>query len=217
MIELEYISTLFQGWEGRKLKAYIPCYVLEHAQARVGCKTRNYTGDNGNPEDYMVMGRSGVTIATGCDLGQQTAAGLRAMGISASLVEHFAPYLERSCDMAIAALHRCPCSITDAECDALDLAVHSDYVRRCALLYDSASSVPFAAIPREAQAVVAHLFYHLGGPQKYPQTWRALIRQEWRVAAAKLCDGALWSGPYDAGRASEGRLLQKIFGGRHES
>lgn len=212
-IEQQFITKHFREWEGRKTKAYIPCYVKVEAQARIGKTSRNYTGDNGFPDDYTVMGVSGVTIGTGCDLGQQTAAGLRAMGVPSDLVAKFMPYIGKSKDAAIRALHDAPFSITDIECDTLDYAVHGDYVKRIAQLYDKASIMPFSDIPKEAQAVIAHLFYHLGSPtKKYPATWDALVRQDWKTAADKLRNGELWSGPYDNGRASEGRLLATIPG-----
>lgn len=214
MASLTFISKKFQEWEGRKRTGYIPCHVLPAARARVGKATRNYTGDNGAPEDYRVMGASGVTIGTGCDLGQQTAAGLRRMGVPDPLLDKLRPYLELQADAAIWALHAAPFTITEAECDALDLAVHSDYVQRISDLYNGASAVPFADIPKEAQAVVAHLFYHLGSPSRYANTWAALIRQDWQTAADKLRNGNLWSGPYDYGRASEGHLLTQIPGVR---
>lgn len=212
MIAQKFITARFQEWEGRKCTGYIPCYVSEEAQQRVGKATRNYTGDNGPPQDYRVMGVSGVTIGTGCDLGQQTEAGLRVMGVPHALLNAFRPYIGVRADAAIRALHRAPLTITEAECDALDFAVHATYVQRAAKLYDGASSVPFADIPPEAQAVVAHLFYHLGSPKKYLNTWTALTRQNWQTAADKLRNGDLWSGPYDHGRASEGRLLALIPG-----
>lgn len=212
MLELEYISEQFRQWEGRCLHAYIPCFVKPAAQLRVGRTSQNFTGNNGNPDDYTVMGASGVTIGTGCDLGQQTYGGLLNMGVPAALVASFEPYLGKSGDVAIQALHAAPFCLSERECDALDRAIIADYVRRIGRLYGAASDVAFAAIPKEAQAVVAHLFYHKGHPSTYPATWAALCRQDWQTAADKLCNGSLWSGPYDSGRASEGRLLTGIPG-----
>lgn len=210
--ELAYISACFREWEGRMTAGYIPCFVKPEAQDRVGKATRNFTGLNGVPADYKVMGASGVTIGTGCDLGQQNAAGLRSMGVPEDLVSRFAPYLGKQGDDALLALHRTPLAVSDADCDTLDAAVHAHYVRRIARLYEGESAVAFCDIPRQAQAVTAHLFYHLGASKKYPNTWAALVRQDWAIAAAKLKNGALWAGPYDKGRASEGRLLEQLFG-----
>lgn len=62
-IDMPFISKHFQNWEGRRLKAYIPCYVNPKAQTRIGKTTRNYTGDNGLPDDYNVIGASSITGA----------------------------------------------------------------------------------------------------------------------------------------------------------
>lgn len=214
MNELAYISACFQEWEGRKRTGYIPCTVKPEAQARIGKKSRNYTGNNGLPADYIVMGASGVTIGTGCDLGQQTVSGLGGMGVPQHLIDFFGPYIGKQRAQALLALHKAPFTISDGDCTALDSAIHAHYVGRIARLYDGESSIAFGDIPPQAQAVTAHLFYHLGTPKKYPNTWAALVRQDWATAAAKLQNGALWSGPYDHGRASEGRLLEQLCGGR---
>lgn len=212
MLELHFISEQFRQWEGRCLQAYIPCFVKPAAHIRVGKTSRNFTGSNGNPEDYEVMGASGVTIGTGCDLGQQTYGGMLTMGVPGALVCRFEPYIGKSGVAAIHALYKAPFVITSPECDALDRAIIGDYVRRIVCLYNDESCVPFADIPKEAQAVVAHLFYHKGSPRTFPKTWEALIRQNWQAAANNLRNGNLWSGPYDYGRASEGRLLTHIQG-----
>ena len=57
-IAMEFIRNFLKKWETRQLIGYIPC------------EKRNYRGAPG--EGFEPIGQSGVTIATGLDLGQQT-------------------------------------------------------------------------------------------------------------------------------------------------
>lgn len=50
------IESLLTTWESRQLVAYVPC------------RPRNYTGQ-GDYAGYTPFGVSGVTVATGLDLG----------------------------------------------------------------------------------------------------------------------------------------------------
>lgn len=212
-IDYEYIAQQFVQWEDRKLYGYIPCYFTSEAAKRTGKKSVNFTGKNADPVDLVAIGSSGVTIGTGCDLGQQTREKLLEIGVPTHLVALFRPYLGKTKDKAIKALSEISLTVSEDECNELDTAVIGDYVDRIAANYNRNSTVKFANIPKQAQTVIAHLFYHLGSPTaKYPKTWEAFTSQNWQLAADKLRNGALWSGPYDWGRASEGRLLTEIPG-----
>ena len=124
-IHTDFIRNFLARWETRQTVAYIPC------------QRRNYTG--GRAYDFAVfgpvIGASGVTVGTGLDLGQQAEADLRRMGIPAALIGRFLPYLGHRKMDAVFALHDAPLTLSDAECDALDAAVHADYIARAAALY----------------------------------------------------------------------------------
>lgn len=197
-IHYDFITAFLTKWERRKLQGYVPC--------RPG---GNYIGSGSYVGCEPIMS-SGVTIGTGVDLGQQTEAYLTSIGIPAELVDKLRPYLRKRRHDALEALYQKPLYITDAECDALDTAVHADYTERVAKLYDSRSVIPFSKIPRNAQAAIVSLFYHKGDPKSYPKTWEALITQDWKTASAKLRNGSLWKGPFDARRADEGLLLAQL-------
>ena len=74
------------GFEGpQQLRGYIPCDLTTGG-------TANYYGGP-NPERYVPMGISGVTIGTGVDLGQTDAATLGGMGVNPGIVNQLRPYL----------------------------------------------------------------------------------------------------------------------------
>lgn len=89
-IAMEFIRNFLKKWETRQLIGYIPC------------EKRNYRGGPG--EGFEPIGQSGVTIATGLDLGQQTRGSLIRYGIVGTLFEKLSPYLEKTRYRAIDAL-----------------------------------------------------------------------------------------------------------------
>lgn len=199
-IHTDFIRAWLARWEGTERVGYIPC------------RRTNFTGFSSYDANVYgeVLGASGVTIGSGLDLGQQTAADLRRMGVPAALVARLSPYLGKRKMDAVAALLAQPLTLTEAECKTLDEAVHSDYITRAAKLYDAEADMPFAACPKEAQAVIVSLFYQLGVGRVYPVTWRALCAGDWPSASRELQTGFTH---YANRRADEGRLLAGLAAG----
>lgn len=201
-IHADFIRTFLTRWETRQTVAYIPC------------QCRNYRGHTAyDPALYgPVIGVSGVTVGTGLDLGQQGTDDLRRMGVSAALSARLSPYLGKRRMDAVAVLAAAPLTLTDAECDALDEAAHTDYIARAARLYDAEADQPFTSCPKEAQAVIVSLFYQLGaGGSAYPVAWRALCAGDWPAASRELQHGFA---RYANRRADEGRLLAGLPAGK---
>ncbi len=201
-IHTDFIRDFLSKWETRRTAAYIPC------------GRRNFRGgESYDPALYgPVIGVSGVTVGTGLDLGQQGTDDLRRMGVSAALAARLSPYLGKRRMDAVAVLAAAPLTLTDAECDALDEAAHTDYIARAAALYDAEAVMPFRDCPREAQAVIVSLFYQLGaGGTAYPVAWRALCAGDWPAASRELQHGFA---RYANRRADEGRLLAGLPAGK---
>ena len=201
-VHTEFIRQFLTRWETRRLVAYIPC------------KRRNFTGRENPAACGEPIGASGVTVGTGLDLGQQGEADLRRMGLDSELTGIFRPYLGKKRQDAVAALAAAPLTLSEAECDAVDDAVHGDYIDRAADLYDrNTESRSFADQPQEAQAVIVSLFYQLGSPSPskghagYPVLYGHLCRGDWQAAAHELQTGFR---NYATRRADEGRLLKEI-------
>lgn len=204
-IHFREISDVLHRFEGeQQLRGYIPCDLTTGG-------TANYTGGP-NPERYLPMGVSGVTIGTGVDLGQTDARTLRGMGIPDAVISLLTPYLGKRNAAAVTALHERPLSVGKAEANLLDAAMLNHHVNKISARYDrNAGEGAFAALPWQAQAVIVSIQYQRGvnSPSKYPNTWAALVRQDWADAAARLQNGSLWSG-YQSRRAAEGRILEEL-------
>lgn len=203
MADLQFISNFLSKVEGRRqTRGYIPCHT------RTG--SANYLG-SGNPANYTAMGASGVTIATGCDLGQTDRETLLGYGLDAGICDQFQPYIGKKKGSAILALHKAPLIITEFAAEKTDLAVHSGYLARYVRpAFEKASGVSFDSIPREAQAVIMSVCFQkgCGGVRKdWPRLWGYLIRQDWPGAARELLTGFK---QYRNRRREEGKLLLEL-------
>lgn len=192
------------GIEGpQQVRGYIPC------------RPRNYYGDVPTT-GYIAIGASGVTIATGVDLGQREADEMIAWGLSEGIVNALRPYIgaKKRAAAAIAALHRLPLSVSRETADEIDAAVHAGYLRSYILpLYDAAAARPFADLPPQAQAAIMSLCYQRGPawPRRHaPNTWAAFLRGDWADASRRLRTRSYWDG-YQDRRALEGKHLSELL------
>lgn len=206
-IETARIRAFLATVEGKQqTQGYIPCDL-------VGGGTANYTGGP-NPERYVPMGISGVTVGTGVDLGQTDAATLASIGVSPSTVNSLRPYLCQSGPAAVTVLHRLPLFVSHEVAEELDAAMHSHHINIAQARYDkNAGAGAFAALPWQAQAAITSIIYQRGpgSIRKFTNTWAALVRRDWPDAARRLMNGDLWE-RYQSRRAAEGRLLLGIGG-----
>lgn len=192
MIDTAYIRTVLERFEGKGIaKGYVPA------------------DKSGKP-----FGASGVTVATGVDLGQQTREGLEGMGIPAAIINRLALYLGAKREEAQYILAREPLRLTPEEVETIDRAVHAKYIDQAAGLFGRAA---FEAAPREVQAVAVSLHYQFGTPARkaspaLENAWNAMRRGAYRDAAEYLRDPSGWSAPhqqYLKRRQAEAALLDK--------
>lgn len=207
MANIEYISDFLTKVEGpRQTRGYIPCFVRSGG-------TANYRGDKA-PDNYMAMGASGVTIATGCDLGQTSRAELESYGVKdAALLDKLARYISKKKDAALRVLYAYPLTITEAQATALDHAVHGGYLKRWVIpAYEKDSGgVKFDELPEQAQAVIMSVCFQkgCGGVRRdWPKTWKYLTTQDWQRASWELQHGFT---KYKSRRAIEGKLLEELL------
>lgn len=204
MADMKYITSFLKRVEGFYMRLYIPCYLRSGGSA-------NYFGGP-NPGNYIAMGASGCTVGMGCDLGQTDAATLRSYGCAGSIVELLTPYYGKKKAAAIAALHEKPLTMTDADAEALTLAVHEGYLaKNVRPAYDKASRVKFDDLPKQAQAVVMSVCYQkgVGGVRRdWPKTWKYLTQCDWVSAAYELKHGF---SQYRTRRKLEGELLEELL------
>lgn len=187
MADITFISDFLTCVEGaRQTKGYIPCYLKSGGSA-------NYWGGP-NPANYTAMGASGVTIGTGCDLGQTDIPTLKAYGLTDNfLLNILTPYIGLKKNAAIQKLHQAPLVISEDNAKALDHAVHGGYLKRYVRpAYEKKSRVKFDDLPKQAQAVIMSVCFQkgCGGVRRdWPKLWNYLTWCQWRLASLELATG----------------------------
>lgn len=149
-----------------------------------------------------VIASSGVTISTGVDLGQQSAAGTKAAINSYikdkgnpdkvdvdALMKKLDPYFGLKKQKAVEELAKTPLTITEAEARLLADAFGYDTQKKVAAQFDKKNTqkMVFKKLPTEAQTVIVDFAYQYGlsdtlGPIR--QTfWKNVYDGEWQKLA----------------------------------
>ena len=150
---------------------------------------------------------SGVTIATGFDLGQKNEDGLRKMGLASGLIEKLSPYLGKKMQDAKDFLAQHPLSLSLEEISEIDIKSKSQTVRDLENRYNSVSSVPFKELPAQAQTTIASVAFQYG-TNFGGEFWDYVTRQKWREAVQDLRTN--FNDGYENRRNQEADILNQI-------
>ncbi len=157
------------------------------------------------------VSKSGVTIATGFDLGQRNESDLESLKLNAALITKLKPYLEVKGVDAQALLKKSPLTITTIQAQAIDKAVKSSHIYRLKLKYNSApgNKKKFVDIPAQAQTVIASVSfqYGVGLSIRAPKFWKGVTSQDWPEAVKILKS---FRDAYPTRRRKEAALMEKI-------
>ncbi len=137
--------------------------------------------------------QSGVTIATGVDLGQRTPQEIDALEIPGPLKDRLRPFATLKRGAAVAALDETPLLISRDEASQLDRAVKSEALAGLRAVYDAAIAPDcpcFDDLPGPAQTTIASVAFQYGTdlPRRTPRFWRAVTAQDWLAAVSELRD-----------------------------
>ena len=179
-VDWEFISAR-EG--GQRLEAYVP-----------------------EPE----VSQSGVTVATGVDLGQRSASDIDNLDIPDTLKAKLKPYAGVIKQAAKKLLAENPLEITKTEADALDKAVKQKALDELIGRYDAATTgKKFSELPSGAQTVIASVAFQYGNlATETPKFWKMVTEQRWADAVAELRD---FGDAYPTRRKLEADLLQKAL------
>ena len=160
--------------------------------------------------------QSGVTVATGFDLGSRNTQSLQNLGLPTPLVNKLAKYCGKTRFIAEQFLFRNPLTITAQEAALIDAASKSSAINALIGRYDRAlparSSLPrFEQLPGEAQTVIASVAFQYGDlPSRTPKFWKTVTEQRWQAAVAELRD---FGDSYQPRRLKEANLLSQVVSG----
>lgn len=155
--------------------------------------------------------KSGVTIASGFDLGQHNEYDLKGLKLSADLTKKLKPYLLLKKQDAVDFLKKNPLTITKEEADEIDLALKKKLVPQLKTRYLNSSynktNTIFDDLPGQAQTVIASLSFQYGDLNSTRNTfWQAVSTQDWKEAV-KILRGYT---DYRPRRGREADLLDQL-------
>lgn len=175
----------------------------------------------GKLDGYVpAAGQSGVTIATGFDIGARNASDLALLfGAGSALYKAFLPYAGLKRVAATAALAKQNLKITTEQSTQVNQVVKAKVVSKLITRYDLAvaskrSGMPwlrgFAQLPREAQTVIASVEFQYGSIQSgAPNFWAQVTDQDWSAAYDNLKS---FGDAYKTRRGKEAAYLLPLVG-----
>lgn len=152
---------------------------------------------------------SGVTIATGFDLGCRSDSDLVALlPEHGELVDKLAIYCGHKRNKALAVLVNSPLRITENEALAIDTAVKQQLLNQLQQRYDAAAETGFALLPEAMQTVIASVAFQYGDlAKRCPNFWRAAVSAD---AIAMIRELKNFGDRYTTRRQREADYLQKF-------
>lgn len=156
--------------------------------------------------------KSGVTIATGFDLGQRNESDLTTLGLTSDLITKLKPYLGKKGTDAADYLKDNPLTITDAQAAEIDKLVKAQKVPKLKTAYktaaDNTKNVEFDDLPGQAQTVIASVSFQYGTlSTKTPKFWKAVVTQDWPEAVKIL---RAFGDSYPTRRGKEADRLEQV-------
>jgi LysM repeat protein len=176
--------NFIRGQEGFRLDGYVP-----------------------DPQSSM----SGVTVGTGVDIGQMSAADIWTLDIPQELKQKLVPYAGVIGQNAVNFLHNHPLHLTQDEANALDRLVTQNTVERLADRFNSgATSNSFTDLPPTARMAITDIAYQYGPnlAQRMPDFWSDVTAGRWNSVIQKLRN---FGDRYPVRRNAEADLLQGLI------
>jgi hypothetical protein len=159
------------------------------------------------------VSRSGVTIATGFDLGQRNENDLKSLNLSVGLIDKLKPYAGMKGRDAEDYLVKHSLTISDSEADEIDKAVHGSHIAQLKQKYvcaaDNKITKDLFDLPAEAQTVIVSVSFQYGVNLDVatPKFWKAVTAQDWAEALKILKN---FGDVYPMRRGKEAAVLSKI-------
>jgi len=151
---------------------------------------------------------SGVTIASGFDLGRRTVADLRRLGLPDDLVASLTPYLGRHGQAAQDYLDAHPLNITSPQQQAIDTSAFNSNYNTVANNYNAAQTTGtrFQELPRDAQTAIVSVAHQYGTnlAAATPNFWDQVTKGRWQDAQDNLMN---FGDAYAPRRKFEGGLM----------
>ncbi len=136
--------------------------------------------------------QSGVTVATGFDLGSRSVWSLYKLGLSEVLVKKLTPFVGYKSLAAQSILDSyrdagSPLIITRTEAQEIDRLSKEQATSLLVKQFDRASRIKFSSMPRGYQTAVVSLAFQYGNLRiRTPKFWRYVTSGNWNMVAKEL-------------------------------
>jgi len=151
--------------------------------------------------------QSGVTIASGFDIGQRQEAELK-NAFDNELCAKLLPYVNKIQQKAVAELQAIPLELSDAEVEKINCYSHSQAEERLVTSWDESNTyASFESLSVECQTVVASVSFQYGSLKlKTPNFWKQVTTGAWQSALQNLRN---FGDKYPSRRNKEADLLEQ--------
>jgi len=146
---------------------------------------------------------SGVTIATGFDLGQRNAEDLK--DFPQELQDKFSPYLGLKKEEADKKLKEKPLTITKEEQQLIDKTIKQKESNKIIESYEKTTGKKFSDLSKQQQTVIVSVGFQYGDlATKTPKFWKAITEGNWESVETELRN---FGDRYDSRRKREADYL----------
>ena len=183
----------------------IDWHVIEGHEAN---ETRGYVPKNAKG---VVLGHSGVTIASGLDLGQHNITDLNNLKLADALIKTLKPYLSLTGTDATKYLAAHQLDISASDATSINSAIHSETLNRLIVAYDNAvgANNTFFGLPAGVQTAIADLaFQYQNLAISAPNFWKDVTKFNWTDAVSELKN---FKDLYPTRRSDEAKLIQSAI------
>lgn len=160
---------------------------------------------NGN-----VFGKSGVTIASGFDIGQRSVNGLQKLNFNNTLFNKLQPYCLLKREQAVEQLNQIPLFCTENEVLEINQRVKARSLKLLMNKFDKETNgIKFMQMPCNAQTALASFAFQWGfafGDRKHPVLWNHFLNADYSSAAQYMRAQQR----YSYRRGEEAKLLEDI-------
>ena len=185
----------------------------EFIEAQEGFETAGYVPMAGGTP----LGRSGVTIGAGVDLGQWSEAQLRRRRVPQNIIDQVKPYLGVRGWLAVQLLEQKPLMLTEAEARRLTQTIRGDIVDLVIKRYEAEArrqgSLRWDALLDRCQTIIVSVAFQYGAflSKRTPNFHHQITTGRWRDAYENLMN---FGDDYPSRRQREAEHLKPVLGSR---
>ena len=144
-----------------------------------------------NPKNGEILGKSGVTVGSGVDLGSKTRSYPGFNAVPSSLVDKLEPYFGLRKNFAACAAIERPLKLSTNDANNLTEAVMRHTAASVELRYDKdkgREAMEFLFLPRGIRTAIVSVWFQFGKPEAYPKFWGFVRENNWQKAIEELRD-----------------------------